>query len=319
MIDYTIFYKTELKADEEWSSDLCWDVFVSAYNSSDRVQKVYDKVNATNKHWLILPEYGYKSEEFPNGKTYSLQGNNEAEVMQSYLNDVGEITTDKRICVDTTGFRRPHLMFLLKWFLQNNIEKFDALYSEPSFYVIKEETRFSDEVVLGVRQVAGFEGNHTINTENNVLIIGSGYDHQLIAEAAESKDNAKKIQLFGLPSLRPDMYQENVLRAHRATEAVGSGAGDEPNNYFAPAYDPFVTASVLREIVERISSRKAITNLYLCPTATKPQVLGFALYYLIERQGTATSIIYPICKSYSRETGKGIARIWKYTIELPIK
>jgi hypothetical protein len=113
------------------------------------------------------------------------------------------------------------------------------------------------------------------------------------------------------------MYQENVLRAFLAEEAVGRNTADPASSYFAPANDPFATASTLREIVGRIDSRRPITNLYLSPLATKPQVLGFAVYYLTERRNSATSVIFPFCDAYEQETSTGLSRVWKYSVELP--
>jgi hypothetical protein len=150
-----------------------------------------------------------------------------------------------------------------------------------------------------------------------VLIIGAGYDDKLIAEIAEHKDQASKIQVFGLPSLRADMYQENVLRAHRAESAVGTPIHHDSSSFFAPANDPFVTAAVLQEIVNGLRQRERITNLYLSPLATKAQLLGFSLYYLAECRNAAVSMLFPFCAAYARETTKGLTRIWKYTVELP--
>ena len=318
MIDYTIFYKKELPfITADWPKELNWDIFISAYTDSERVQRVFEKANASLKHWLLFPEYRYAQNEFPSEFSIPLEGDSEATIMQAYLENNKIELCEGRICIDTTGFIRPYLIFLLRWLISNKIYKFDALYSEPSHYTLREKTQFSDEIVTQVRQVQGYEGIHITETVNDLLIIGSGYDHEPIAQIAESKDHAKKIQVFGLPSLRPDMYQENVLRAQKATEAVGVGSGDESPSYFAPAYDPFVTANVLHNIVAWQEAHNKITNLYLCPLSTKPQVLGFALYYLMERANTATSIIYPFSKTYSRETSKGIARVWHYTVELP--
>ena len=316
MIDYEVFYKKKY-AVGHLPTDRSWDLFVSAYNADDRVNQVFQNVVASEKHWLIFPEYRYSEDEYPDGKTFSLSDEGEIAVLQSYLNQITVDLTKIRICVDITGFMRPHLLFLLWCFMQKGVKQFDVLYAEPSYYTDREKTDFSVGAVNEPRQVSGFEGIHNTDTTNDFLIIGSGYDDRLIARAAESKNNARKVQVFGLPSLRPDMYQENVLRANQAVEAVGVGAGDEPNNFFAPAYDPFVTASVLREIVNRNHARKPITNLYLCPLATKAQTLGFALYFLTERQNTATSVIYPFTDTYSRETSKGVARVWQYTVELP--
>jgi hypothetical protein len=148
------------------------------------------------------------------------------------------------------------------------------------------------------------------------FFLGAGYDHELIARVAESKEHARKLQIFGLPSLRADMYQENILRAHRASEAIGGGEELSPINYFAPANDPFVTADVLGEIVRAANAKRTITNLYLSPLATKPQVLGFCLYYLAEWRSKPGSMLFPFCRRYSRETTKGLSRIWKYSVEL---
>lgn len=182
-------------------------------------------------------------------------------------------------------------------------------------YSKREQTRFSDEAVVEVRQVAGFEGTHVPDTSNDYLIIGAGYDYALIAQVAENKELSKKIQIFGLPSLRADMYQENVLRAFLAEEAIGRNTADPANSYFAPANDPFATAQTLREIVARIGARRPITNLYLSPLATKPQVLGFAIYFLGDCRNTPTSVIFPFCEAYDQETSSGVSRIWRYTVE----
>ena len=191
------------------------------------------------------------------------------------------------------------------------VKRFDALYSEPNVYKEREKTKFSSGAGGKVRQVAGFEGAHSANTSNDMLIIGSGYDDELIARVSYYKDAARKIQIFGLPSLRADMYQENELRAQLAEESLGPSL-----SYFAPANDPFVTASVLSEITRALEKQKQITNLYLSPLASKAQVLGFSLFHYLEGKQRPTSIIYPFRPHYSRETTEGLSRIWKYTVEV---
>lgn len=315
MLDYSICYKKPWNADSAWP-DVEWDVFLSAFNSSDRVQKSFQNARATQKHWFISPEYGYHHSELPlNGQCFIVEGNTEAEVVGSYFSQAAIDLCHARFCIDITGFMRPHLLVLLKYLSMNGVKQFDAIYSEPLRYAEKEKTKFSDETVVEVRQIAGFEGNHVPDTSNDVLIIGSGYDHVLIAHAAESKENARKIQLLGLPSLRADMYQENVLRAQRASEQLGSSGADNVDTFFAPANDPFVAANALSDIVKREEKRQRITNLYLCPLATKVQVLGFGIYYLTEWQGRGASIIFPFCKSYTRETSIGLSRHWLYHVE----
>jgi len=316
MIDYTVLYKCELPVEGDWPPEIRWDIFVSAYTAAERVRRVYEKVSAGSKHWLVFPEYGFAAAQYPSD-AFTMVARDEAEYVKAFWDgSIGDIG-GRALAIDITGFIRPYLIFLLRWLAERGVRRFDALYTEPVIYSDRERTRFSDEVVVEVRQIAGFEGMHNPETSNDYLIIGAGYDHQLIAQVAENKEFSKKIQLFGLPSLRADMYQENVLRAYQAEEAVGRSTADESSSYFAPANDPFVTASILREIVNRLSARKQITNLYLSPLATKPQVLGFALYYLTERRDTATSLIFPFCEAYNQETTMGMSRILKYTVELP--
>lgn len=318
MIDYTIFYKTKYKPGDEWQEDTRWDLLISAYNDSERVREIFEKANADEKHWLILHDYAYEETEYPqSGKVFAPKDKHEAGFIQEYVKESKVELNNKKLCIDITGFMRPHLLFLMKYLLMNNVRKFDVLYTDPTSYAKKDETKFTDEVISEVRQIAGYEGNHIPDTSRDILIIGAGYDHQLIAHVAENKDKSRKIQLFGLPSLQADMYQENVLRASRAAESVGFNAGDESGNFFAPANDPFVTASVLQEIVSNLNNREPLTNLYLSPLATKPQVLGFALYYLTEQQNNAASIIFPFAGKYTRETATGISKIWKYGVELP--
>ncbi|MCC7210310.1 MAG: hypothetical protein E3K40_15030 [Candidatus Brocadia sp.] len=315
MTDYTIYYKTQLPIEQDWPVSCEWDVFISAFNSTDRVNHVFKKVPSAEKHWLIIPDYEYKTTEYPSGRVFAPNFNREADFILAYTNDSKLDVINKRVCVDITGFIKPYMLFLIKWLFDQKMRVVDVLYSEPGRYKKKEETKFSDEDVTEVRQIQGYEGAHVTDTSNDLLIIGAGYDHELIAHVAESKGSARKVQIFGLPSLRPDMYQENVLRAHRAVEAIGGEKAIGTNSFYAPANDPFVTASVLQSIVNRESAKRTITNLYLCSVATKPQSLGFAIYYLTECLGRDVSMLYPICKSHSRETSEGISRIWQYTVE----
>lgn len=319
MLDYTVFYKDAWQFDD-WPGDEGWDVFLSAFNSSDRVQQVFNKATASQKHWLIAREYQYNEDEFPStGRCLVAKSEFEAEVIKGYFNETGVTPRDVRLCVDITGFMRPHLLFLLRFLAESGVSAFDVIYSEPGHYEKAEKTRFSDEVIVDIRQIAGFEGNHVTDTASDVLIIGAGYDDKLIAHVAEHKDSAKKVRILGLPSLRADMYQQNVLRAELAAEQVGGNSLDGIDTHFAPANDPFVTAESLSAVVRQMRERRPISNLYLSPLATKVQALGFGLYYLYECIGQPVSLVFPFCRRYSRETSKGISRVWRYRIELPLR
>ena len=316
MIDYTIFYRKELPADGAWVDVPRWDIFISSFNSSERVNKVYDWVDADQKHWLMQPDYDYRPDEYPNGDVFGNTSANEAEFFQDYFDKVGvDLFDGKQICIDITGFIKPYMMHLIFCFKRMGVKKLDIIYSEPDRYAKKEETIFSDELVYQIRQVVGFAGIHAPDTSNDLLVIGSGYDDELIAQVAENKNHCRKLQMFGLPSLRPDMYQENILNAYKASEAIGVGIRNMPSTYFAPANDPFAVATELSALVCKENERKQLSNIYLCPLATKPQALGFTLFYLTECYDMSISMIYPFCHTHTRETSKGISRISKYTIE----
>jgi hypothetical protein len=309
---YLFFYKRTLPLEEEWAEK--WDIFVSAYNSSDRVKSVFKRASAAKKYWLIQPDYEYTEEEYPTGEVFAHDVRNEAAFIEQFFNPMAAKLKGKSLCIDITGFIKPYMMMAMRWLRDAGLDKVDVLYSEPQFYAKKEKTVFSDEVVSEVRQVSGFAGVHIPDTSNDLLIINSGYDHELIAQVAENKNNSRKLQMFGLPSLRPDMYQENILRANLAAESVGGSIKDTTTAFFAPANDPFVTANVLNQIVERERQRNSVTNIYLSPLATKPQALGFVLYYLTECINQPISMIYPFCKTHSQETAKGLSRVWLYEV-----
>jgi hypothetical protein len=290
------------------------DIFISCYNDSERVKKTYMNINAKEKLWIIIPEYRYKKSEYPREKYLKEDSFNEAELI---ILTIGKYLKDKKnlkVCIDITGFMRQHIIFLIKYLYTININHYDIIYSEPSSYIKKSETEFTTSDVEEVRQISFYEGNHKIDTDNDVLIIGVGYDHNLMSRVLLTKENANPIIIFGLPSLSADMYQESLIRFQRVSIISSKISND--NTYFASMNDPFVTASVLSSIYEHICTKQEISNLYLCPLATKPQALGFSLFYMKELEGKSASIIFPFSSSYSRNTSKGIGRIWLYTINL---
>jgi hypothetical protein len=294
-----------------------WDIFVSAYNDSDRVRAVFDKIPAAEKYWAVLPEYEYTDEECADlQNTIRFQeAGNEAEVILTMAEAIGpEALRARSLCIDITGFMRPHILYLMRYLFDQGITKFDMVYTEPAHYRRKEYTTFSNEEIDAVRQVIGFEGVHDDEMRGDILIVGVGYDHALISRVVNDKDSSKLIQLLSLPSLSADMYQESILRLDRTGSTFDANMDDRV--FFAPADDPFVVASELSEKFSDIRSRSSVTNVYLCPLATKPQALGFALFYLNELLDEPASVIFPFAKSYDRETSKGIGRTWRYEITL---
>ena len=290
-----------------------WDIFISAYNDSDRVKTIFSKIKAPKKIWWMLPEYSYSDVEFPKdgAEIRDLKFEQEDDLVRNGLEGLVEAST--KICIDITGLMRQHILFIMRFLKSIGCLRFDFIYTEPEHYSRKQDTRFSIGEVSAVRQVAGFEGQHTTDTTNDVLIMGSGYDHLLVGRVILSREKARLVQLHALPSLSADMYHEALLRLDR----VG-GTADiaEDQTYFSSANDPFVTAATLSEAREALHKRKPITNLYLTSLATKPQAVGFGLFFLKELEGTPASVIFPCITRYDRETGTGLGRTWAYPIDL---
>jgi hypothetical protein len=67
------------------------------------------------------------------------------------------------------------------------------------------------------------------------------------------------------------------------------------NTRFAPAMTH--SLQLAQDTIARLSAKKDITNLYLSPLATKPQVLGCALYYLMECQDSAARSSFTFLKN----------------------
>ena len=89
-------------------------------------------------------------------------------------------------------------------------------------------------------------------------------------------------------------------------------------NIYAPAYDPFVTAQSINEYISKHQKQNPYTNIYLAPLSTKPHAIGMALFFLWENKNLQNvSLIYPYCQQYITDNSDGIARIWRYEIEIP--
>lgn len=295
------------------------DVFISAYNDSERVKFVFDGVKATEKLWWILPEYNYSQPDLHEiSSTCSMVNDlpaNESDLVLDGVRQSGlEKPTELNVCIDITGFMRAHILMLLKYFETSKAKSLTFLYSEPERYSRGADTDFSLKDIENVRQVSGFEGTHVPDTRRDVLLLGVGYDHQLMGQAIRFKENARLLQLLSLPSLTADMYQESLLRIDRVDTDLLNPPGS--TDQFCSANDPFLVAASASKLYHREKANAGITNFYLCPLATKPQALGFGLFYLRELVDSASSVIFPFPKHYSKETSKGVGRIWRYPIVL---
>jgi hypothetical protein len=292
-----------------------WDLFISAYNDSERVQTVFEQVPAARSSWWVIPEYGYNAADLTELESpVVLSRGSEALVMKAGLaGSRYNSSVDKRLCIDITGLMRPHILFLMAHLQDIGVNQFDLLYTEPAQYSRRAETRFSIGEDVRVVSVEGFLGQHDPDTSGDLLVVGIGYDHHLISQAIQAKENARVIELHSFPSLSADMYHESILRLDRVS-SERSRVGDEVQ--YSSANDPFVVAACLASAVRVAETRRPVTNVYFSPLATKPQAVGFGLHYLKHRRGTATSIIYPLSLSYDKETSTGVGRSWIYPIHL---
>jgi hypothetical protein len=318
-MNYSFFYKNKFNISQINSEVKKYDLLISAYNESDRVKELYKNINATNKHWLILPEYqfddieiqGIEKEFFDYSEKNDLD---EDQIITDYFFQNESLILSSSVVIDITGMLRPYIVYLVRLLHAKKITKIDFVYSEPYEYLNKEDTEFSLDYSR-IREIKGCLGSHNPETNNDILFLGSGYDYDKMIVIAKEKKEAKKIQVLGFPSLQADMFQQNILKSYKAEEDAFSGEFDldSDNIILAPANDPFITAQL---ISEHLRGEK-YTNIYLCPLSTKAQTLGMALFYIHECLNLPASIIFPFSKSYSRETTKGISNIWIYNVEFP--
>jgi len=304
MIDYSIFYRRTVCV-ERMSCELPqFDIFVSAYNSSGRVRQVFADIRARQKYWLIHPEYYYSTVEEPTGfPKINPSQRDEVTQVNELLAKIGNLSK-KTICIDITGMMRHVLMFLVAKFAHMGVKEFTALYSEPDAYLKQEETTFSTTTSGKPRPIGGMGGS-THSAGRDHLIIAVGYDHKLISEVANHKDSSTVYPVFGFPSLSADMYQQSAVCASKSGD-IALERDWVSNRKFAPANDPFSTASIVSEIVRDIDRKGGAANVYLSPLSTKAQALGFAVYWLLEgRSRDATIMLMPECLTYSRETSIG--------------
>lgn len=316
MIHYDYFFRKKLSVQSSWSEN--WDILLSSWDGSARVKKCYELANAKHKLWLIHPEYQIAASGLPTEEQYTLLGD-EADGTQALMRKLDRMGLDfksARIAVDITGMLRPHIAILTRFLKIRGCRKFDAIYAEPTSYPDRENTKFTSGDVIEVREVIGFEGQNRVTQDREVLIVAPGFDDVLLREIVSHKERAERVQIFGLPSLQPDMYQHNVLKAL----GVDTPLPEETKGirHFASAFDPFAMATELSSIVSRHRLRSAATRFYVAPLATKTQMLGAALFYLTECQHGMLSILYPISSSHVPGPSVGISRAWLFKIDFDL-
>lgn len=316
-MNYSIYYRRTIDVQRIAEEVIPVDIFISAFNSSERVSKVFSQIRATRKIWFVQPEYGYTPDELwqeiSDFEYNAPASRDEISQTNTLLNALGDIS-GKSICIDITGFMRHTLVHLVPKLAYRGVTEFSALYSEPVIYKRREDTSFSTTTSGVVRPVRGMSASNQTNSKDQ-LVIAVGYDFKLISEVASYKDDADVHPLFAFPSLSADMYQQSAVKAAESG-AVAKRNEWITNRRFAPANDPFSTAEVVSEIILSIDRANPSANIYLAPLSTKVQALGMALYWQLEgRVRGGVTLLLPECVTYSRETSEGLKRLWHYTVE----
>jgi hypothetical protein len=314
MIDYAIF-KRQVVSLESVGLMPPWDFYLSSFTGSPRVTNVFTQVHASQKIWVLEGAYNLADGETPTDGSRFVSSSSEVETWIEFLDVHGSLESGATLCVDITGFTSATLLAMLYVFKLRGICDFTALYSAPQAYVSGEQTAFRHGPITEVRQVQGYEGSHGPDAgEDDVVVIGTGYEDEALRRVADDKSSCTKLQLFGLPSLQPHMYQENQYRASMAAESLGTVAPGA--TLFAPAGDPFATAAVLAKSLLISDGVARYENIYLSPLGSKAQVLGFGIFYLNHLSIAPASVILPFADRQARETSLGMSRIWRYEVEL---
>ena len=312
---FDYFYREEVSIGSDWSRS--WDLFVSSWDGSDRVGRVYAHVSAARKLWVIHPEYRIASPELPPEDKFEAAGGDPAAVLSliGHIESLCDLQRN-RICFDITGMLRPQIAILVRLLKHKGVEKFDVIYSQPADYRKRERTKFSSGEVTDVKEITGFGGVNRPGAQE-VLIVAPGFDDALQREVFDHKASALRYQLFGLPSLQPDMYQQNILQAYGIDTLVPDSDAANTKR-FAPAADPFSIATELSAIVSEVRTRSPDSRFYIAPLGPKPQMLGAALYYLTESSRGSVSLIYPVVTSHAAATSSGISTVAINTVDFPL-
>ena len=322
---YNLLHMESFRNSKEFYDNNKYDLFISAYTDEEIVKNTYDNIEANEKLWLIFPEYELDLEKIT-GEIFNptLEDDNTKE--SDYINEMYHSHIDKniskKICIDTTGFNKPYLIYLIILLKEKGVQKIDFIYTEPKRYVKGNKTEFSEDSI-SPRDIVTFDESFPSRGENDLFIVNVGYDSRLVRRVLDGK-RAKIKPLLGFPSLQPIMYQENIINLIKSKSELGINENEEL--LYAPANHPFITAQVVSEYVEAYIDSYGldeIKKIYLSPLATKAQTIGMTLFYIFEKEkyqekDISIHIRYPFTNKYSSSSSEGVFRINKYIIEFDL-
>ena len=246
MMDFSYYFMNEVKD----CSNLCYDIFISAYDECERTAVPFGKIQAEEKYWVVFPQYNQKKDTLPKHYLFS-DKLNEDEFIPEIIEKID--FEGKTLCLDSTGFLIPHLLFLIQLLKRKGIRNLDVVYSEPASYIKAEDTEFTKSVNRP-RPIEGYSTSAKNVNGNDALIIFVGFNDSLVTAVARDKSKALYKYLFtGFPSLQADMYQQNLIQLSKSKESIGE---TYVTHCKAPAYDPFIAADRLQKIVNDLMQPK---------------------------------------------------------------
>lgn len=312
-MDYSLYQRDHFGIDSV--ADVRFDVFLSCHNDSERVHALFGAVSADRKILVLQAEYGYNPDEVStDGEIHSLAfGDNEFGQWLQLLDSLQLDVANCRLAIDITGMMRPAVLVLPLVLKHMGFMSVSIYYTEPSVYAKGTATQFAKGNVRGVSTIPGTAGLPLgRESEGDLLIVGAGYDQELVSAVLESRRAALQLLLVGLPGLQPHMYQESLYQLSLVREEARDGGKNAV--LYAPASDPFMTAQVISDEVRRRGQHEK-RDLYLSPLGAKSQVLGFAWFYALEGRVREATIVFPYSDSYSRETSLGVGRVNRFVLE----
>ena len=89
-----------------------WDFLLSAFDQTERVQKPFRDIRATSKQWIVHEEYELPKKDWP-PDAIELRASLFPPAILEFVRDRSKDLQGVKVCVDSTGFIRPHLLVLL--------------------------------------------------------------------------------------------------------------------------------------------------------------------------------------------------------------
>ena len=124
-MDYTVFYKTRLDPqDLEMGEE--YDFFFSGYDACERTERIFASIPSKDKRWIVFPHYQLEVE----GELFYQSPHFKEDEFFADLFDVDQVAANSHVCVDITGFIRPHLIFLIRLLQRIGLQKIDFLFLE---------------------------------------------------------------------------------------------------------------------------------------------------------------------------------------------